>query len=119
MSYEKQTWTTGDTITANKLNHMEDGISGAGGGGGVLVLTYEETEDVVVLGQTWQEINDAPFAVLKMETGDDYEYYAVVSIRGSQDSGYEVSLLSLASPTSELMVLSTNSANGYPELSLK
>ena len=26
MSYEKQTWTTGDTITAEKLNHMEDGI---------------------------------------------------------------------------------------------
>ena len=26
MSYEKQTWTTGDTITAEKLNHMENGI---------------------------------------------------------------------------------------------
>ena len=28
MSYEKQTWATGDVITANKLNHMEDGIAG-------------------------------------------------------------------------------------------
>ncbi|MBO5969216.1 MAG: hypothetical protein J6S14_12045 [Clostridia bacterium] len=27
MAYEKQTWTTGDTVTADKLNHMEDGIS--------------------------------------------------------------------------------------------
>ena len=26
MAYEKQTWQTGDTITAEKLNHMEDGI---------------------------------------------------------------------------------------------
>lgn len=26
MSYTKQTWVTGDTITATKLNHMEDGI---------------------------------------------------------------------------------------------
>ena len=26
MSYEKQTWVTGETITASKLNHMEDGI---------------------------------------------------------------------------------------------
>lgn len=26
MPYEKQTWTTGDTITAEKLNHIEDGI---------------------------------------------------------------------------------------------
>lgn len=30
MSYTKQTWTTGDTVTASKLNHMEDGIAGAG-----------------------------------------------------------------------------------------
>ena len=27
MAYEKQTWVTGDTITAEKLNHMEDGIA--------------------------------------------------------------------------------------------
>lgn len=26
MSYEKQTWTNGDIITAEKLNHIEDGI---------------------------------------------------------------------------------------------
>ena len=29
MAYTKQTWATGDTITAAKLNHMEDGIEGA------------------------------------------------------------------------------------------
>lgn len=29
MSYTKQTWATGDTITAEKLNHMEDGIHDA------------------------------------------------------------------------------------------
>ena len=32
MAYEKQTWTTGEVITADKLNHMEDGIAGEGGG---------------------------------------------------------------------------------------
>ena len=26
MSYEKQTWANGDIITAEKLNHIEDGI---------------------------------------------------------------------------------------------
>jgi hypothetical protein len=31
--YEKQTWVTGDVVTADRLNHMEDGISG-----GVLVV---------------------------------------------------------------------------------
>ena len=29
MSYTKQTWETGDTITAEKLNHIEDGIDDA------------------------------------------------------------------------------------------
>ena len=37
MAYEKQTWVTGETITEEKLNHMEDGIEGAGG---VLVIEY-------------------------------------------------------------------------------
>lgn len=31
MAYEKQTWTTGEVITQEKLNHMEDGIANAGG----------------------------------------------------------------------------------------
>lgn len=31
MAYEKQTWQCGETITADKLNHMEDGISENGG----------------------------------------------------------------------------------------
>ena len=44
MSYTKQTWATGDTVTATKLNHMEDGIEGAGGGGYDLVLVAE-TDD--------------------------------------------------------------------------
>ena len=29
MSYSKQTWANGDVITAEKLNHMEDGIDNA------------------------------------------------------------------------------------------
>lgn len=41
MSYEKQTWQTGDVVTANKLNHMEDGI--ATGGGDVLVVPVAMT----------------------------------------------------------------------------
>lgn len=32
MAYEKHTWTTGETITATKLNNIEDGIAGGGGG---------------------------------------------------------------------------------------
>lgn len=32
MTYEKQTWVNGETITQEKLNHIEDGIANAGGG---------------------------------------------------------------------------------------
>lgn len=36
MSYEKQTWANGDVITAEKLNHIEDGVySNSQSGGGV------------------------------------------------------------------------------------
>lgn len=31
MAYTKQTWECGDVITAEKLNHMEDGIANSGG----------------------------------------------------------------------------------------
>lgn len=37
MSYEKQTWQTGDIVTAEKLNHIEDGIVSSGD---VLVVTF-------------------------------------------------------------------------------
>ena len=37
MSYTKQTWATGDIITADKMNHMEDGIADSGGGGAFLI----------------------------------------------------------------------------------
>lgn len=34
MAYEKKTWVCGETIEAADLNHMEDGIESASGGGG-------------------------------------------------------------------------------------
>lgn len=54
MSYVEQTWQTGDTVTAEKLNHMEAGIAEAGGGGRLIVtLTDDGTE--LIGDKTWQE----------------------------------------------------------------
>lgn len=38
MAYVKQNWECGETITADKLNHMEDGIENAGGSASVAVV---------------------------------------------------------------------------------
>lgn len=58
MSYEKQIWVTGDTITADKLNHMEDGISNRLLEVGI-ITTIEDGEEIMTLNKTWQEIYDA------------------------------------------------------------
>lgn len=41
MAYTKTTWNTGDVITAEKLNHMEDGIAS----GGVLLVNVTPTSE--------------------------------------------------------------------------
>ena len=45
MSYDKQNWVTGEVITADKLNHIEEGIENAGGGAGALFVTLTEGEN--------------------------------------------------------------------------
>lgn len=59
MSYTKQTWATGDTVTASKLNHMEDGIAGAG-------ASY----DVVIQVDTFFSDGDITSANLHLISGD-------------------------------------------------
>lgn len=54
MSYEKNTWAKGDVITANKLNHMEDGIAESGGGAFIVRLL-----DTNYLDKTYGEIYQA------------------------------------------------------------
>ena len=73
MSYTKQTWQSGDTITAQKLNHIEDGIAN----GGVLVVhSYPDPDDpsTDVLDKTWQQIHDAAFSVLIGTTIDQIAF---------------------------------------------
>lgn len=64
MAYEKHTWVCGETITAESLNHIENGIEALE----PMMLTYagttREEADAAIMGNgylnaTWQEINDA------------------------------------------------------------
>lgn len=58
MAYEKQTWQNGDTITAEKLNHMEDGIAEFF----LITVTANKSNTTfsdVVLDKTTDEIQNA------------------------------------------------------------
>lgn len=47
MAYEKQTWVCGETITADKLNHIEEGIEDCCGGGSDCGYECEETKTLL------------------------------------------------------------------------
>lgn len=55
MSYTPTTWQTGDIVTSEKLNKLENGVANAGGGGALIVYV----DNTGTLDKTWQEIYDA------------------------------------------------------------
>ena len=105
MAYEKQIWQCGDVVTADKLNHMEDGIANCGGGSEPLIFTATEREatteecplglggDVNEYSHSWQEIHDAlvsgkPCFHRAIE-GDSVYLYAIKSAV-SQDGDFYI-----------------------------
>ena len=109
MAYEKQTWQTGDVITQEKLNHMEDGIAGAGGGSVLVVNTNEDlSTNSIVLDKTWAEIQEAVVShgvvVHKTLLGGD-EIYTPVTV------GVIAGLYIVVSD----FVFTTTSIDGYPK----
>ena len=108
MAYTPTTWVTGDTVTATKLNKMEQGIASAGGGD----VFFDISEEDGVLDKTWTEIltaltagkiarivgYDEDFAscLYVTDVNTDEEFYYIY-VAGSQ-AWYQAS-----------------SASGYPE----
>lgn len=108
MAYEKQTWATGDTITAQKLNHMEDGIAGAGG---VLVVGLQE--DGQTLNKTWQEIFNLMKSgtIVFIKTNDDSFWIQLGAVTGCMHMNHYM-------VQSESTTYVTDSPNGYPKSEL-
>ena len=110
MAYQKQTWVTGETITEQKLNHMEDGIANT-----ILAVdaTVEEVEGdlVFTLDKTWQQIHDASYAFL----ADGETYHPIYRI-WLEDGKYRVQF---SNGLFENMVFRTETADGYPQVSGK
>ena len=60
MSYKSKEWQCGDTITAEDLNRMEQGIAQGGGDSAPLAVHQVPVgDDSYRLDKTWQEIYDA------------------------------------------------------------
>lgn len=62
MSYTKQTWATGDVITANKMNHMEDGIAsneGSSGGSMLIEMVFDQSAENYTSSVSYSDVVDA------------------------------------------------------------
>jgi len=113
MAYEKQTWHTGDVITEEKLNHMEDGIASSG----MFVVggTYDESTQTTTLDKTYKEIVDAFNAgqnvVLKNLNGPA-TYINPLAFYSGQTNDFEVDFFDF----NNMVVTSfwVDSENGYP-----
>ena len=109
MAYEKQTWVTGEVITKEKLNHMEDGIANSGG---ILFLNEDRTG---VLDKTWNEINTAlrnGQLVFVLETEETFVNLLFVGTVGiGMGNVYFLTVLGSDAESSDFQ---TDDPNGYP-----
>lgn len=77
MGYVKNTWQSGDVVTAAKLNHIEAGI---GASTFVITLTTEDTYTYTA-DKTWKEVRDAvaggvlPIVKFYQEDVTEKDYY--------------------------------------------
>lgn len=84
MGYVKNTWQSGDVVTAAKLNHIEDGIANAA----ISIRLTTEDEVFYTADKTWKEIYDAMAAGFGMniyyvdiaETGVNVTMGHVISV---------------------------------------
>lgn len=94
MAYVKNTWATGDVVTAAKLNNIEDGIEEAAqSGGGTMFISTSIIGGKPTLSATFQEIQNAisagAFPVLATTDNDYTDFVLLTSIYDS-GSQFEV-----------------------------
>ena len=115
MSYVKQTWQTGDVVTAEKLNHIEDGVAGAGG---MAVIPLEISGSDLQTSLTWSEIKDivssGKAAVLRFSYEEEGYFqisdYHVISVM-LESGAYLINAVYSESSTAYGVVFAANSAN--------
>lgn len=110
MAYTKQTWQTGEVITAEKLNHMENGI-----GSCVMTVNATTENDVTTLDKTWQEIHDAIAAgklvIIPIIGATNAEMEIITS--AVSDTGFKIFIFGNTESAKYL----ADTADGYPSYS--
>ena len=90
MSFEKKEWEYKDTITADELNRIEDGIAN----GGALIVnensTTEGDDTIYTLDKTWKEIYDAFASGKTVRITREAFIDAVISAGYDSSVGYSV-----------------------------
>lgn len=93
MSYEKNAWQTGDTITAEKLNNIENGIANASGS---ITATLEGAS--ITLSASYNDVmamldnGIMPFTIIENEGA---QVILVCAYYWAEEGSYDVSFYSL------------------------
>ena len=94
--YVAREWSGGDIVTAANLNHLEQGVESAQGGGVLIIdesVTESSTAPTYTLNKTWQEIHDAMISgtiCLIHQVDSNFEGYLSVSSCAVQDDEYYI-----------------------------
>lgn len=127
MTYTKTNWQTGDVITAEKLNKLENGVEDASGGGsgGIMLIgvTIDEERSCLVLNKTYKEIKDAmssgivPIIAMNPVDNPTWHRYYYEPIYSYYESTYNdgVTQDSITIRTYEWTMTTNGGEDEYPE----
>lgn len=121
MSYTKTNWQTGDTITAEKLNHAEQGIYDNSNCILFTTATYNEETGYITLDKTWNEINSSKISFIDFggilyqgfDLSKAYELVETISHENEQTSYFII--VNGKFVGEEVITFTCETADGYPQ----
>jgi hypothetical protein len=122
MAYEPTTWKSGDVVTSEKLNKIEQGIAaGSSGGNGAMTVGVVIDGNTITLDKTWKELAVAiktNFLTVYMPISEvEFYRYPVISIlQDPENSMYSV--FAIDTSISGFIGFFTDTENGYPYLTI-
>lgn len=122
MSYTPTEWKSGDVITSENLNKLEQGVAAAGGGGGGVLkvnITWNEDYSTGTLDKTYAEILSAfqiEFVISISEESGAFALFLVTEV-GYINEEYCVNILPMNNPNHPMSFVA-ESENSYPVFSV-